>query len=65
VRDCLKEAELCILATPWEEFKSLTPQDFINYMEKPLLLDCWRFFNQQKFAGKVDYFALGLSPEVR
>jgi len=60
-RDCLKGAQLCILATPWEEFKSLTPEDFINYMEKPLLLDCWRFFDQQKFAGKVDYFALGLS----
>jgi len=61
VRDCLRGAQLCILATPWKEFKSLTPEDFINYMEKPLLLDCWRFFDQQKFAGKVDYFALGLS----
>jgi UDPglucose 6-dehydrogenase len=64
-RDCLKGAELCILATPWEEFKSLTAEDFINYMQKPLLLDCWRFFDRQTFAGKVDYFALGLSPEVR
>jgi UDPglucose 6-dehydrogenase len=64
-RDCLKGAQLCILATPWEEFKSLTPEDFIAHMEKPLLLDCWRFFDRQKFAGKVDYFALGLSPEVR
>jgi len=60
-RDCLKGAELCILATPWEEFKSLTAEDFINYMEKPLLLDCWRYFDKQEFAGKVDYFALGLN----
>lgn len=64
VKDCLKGAQLCILATRWDEFKSLTPEDFINHMEKPLLLDCWRFFDRQKFAGKVDYFALGLSPEV-
>lgn len=61
VRDCLEGAQLCILATPWEEFKGLTPEDFIAHMEKPLLLDCWRFFDQQKFAGKVDYFALGLN----
>jgi UDPglucose 6-dehydrogenase len=63
VQDCLKGAELCILATRWDEFKSLTPEDFVKYMKKPLLLDCWRFFDRQKFAGKVDYFALGLSSE--
>jgi len=63
-RDCLAGAQLCILATPWEEFKNLTPEDFLTYMKKPLLLDCWRFFDQQKFAGKVDYFALGLNSAV-
>jgi UDP-glucose 6-dehydrogenase len=61
VADCLTKAQLCILATPWQEFKSLTPEDFINYMEKPLVLDCWRFLDRQQFAGKVDYLALGLN----
>jgi UDPglucose 6-dehydrogenase len=63
-RDCLTGTHLCILATCWEEFKSLMPEDFTAYMERPMLLDCWRFFDQQKFAGKVDYFALGLSSAV-
>jgi len=61
VRECLKGAQLCILATPWDEFKSLTPEDFIAYMETPLLLDCWRFYDREKFAAKLGYFALGIN----
>jgi UDPglucose 6-dehydrogenase len=59
VKECLRGAQMCILATPWDEFKGLTPEDFVAGMEKPLLLDCWRFFDREKFAAKMDYFALG------
>lgn len=61
VVECLKGTQLCILATPWDEFKALIPEDFIAAMEKPILLDCWRFFDRQKFADKIGYFALGIS----
>jgi UDPglucose 6-dehydrogenase len=61
VKECLKGTQLCILATPWDEFKSLTPEDFIAGMEKPVLLDCWRFFDRQKFAAKLGYIALGIN----
>ena len=61
VKECLKGTHLCILATPWDEFKSLTPEDFIAGMEKPVLLDCWRFFDRQKFAAKIGYIALGIN----
>jgi len=60
VKECLKDAHFCILATPWDEFKSLEPEDFVANMEKPVLLDCWRFFDRQKFEDKIDYYALGL-----
>ncbi|MCJ7514888.1 MAG: nucleotide sugar dehydrogenase [Dehalococcoidia bacterium] len=63
VTECLISAQLCILATPWEEFKSLTPEDFITNMEKPAVLDCWRFFDGEQFAGKIDYLAIGMNPE--
>jgi UDPglucose 6-dehydrogenase len=62
VKDCLKGTQLCILATPWEEFKNLAPKDFIDNMDKPAVLDCWRFLDRDKFANKMDYFALGLNP---
>lgn len=61
--ECLRSAQLCILATPWEEFKDLTPEDFITNMDKPTVLDCWRFFDGEEFAGKIDYLAIGINPE--
>jgi len=61
VAECLEGAHLCILATPWDEFKNLKPEDFIANMERPVLLDCWRFFDQEKFAEKIGYFALGVN----
>jgi UDPglucose 6-dehydrogenase len=64
VKECLKGTQLCILATPWDEFKRLTPEDFIAGMERPLLLDCWRFFDGKKFGAKMDYFALGINSGI-
>jgi UDP-glucose 6-dehydrogenase len=62
IKDCLHDAELCVLATPWDEFKKLTPEYFIQNMKKPCLLDCWRLFsNRPEFTEKLDYFAIGLA----
>jgi hypothetical protein len=32
-------------------------------MDKPAVLDCWRFFDGEQFAGKIDYLAIGINPE--
>ncbi len=61
VEECLKGADLCILSTPWDEFKSLKPEDFMQNMKKPVLLDCWRTFRRPEFSDKLDYFAVGLN----
>ena len=61
-KDCLKDTELCILATPWDEFKKLKPEDFVENMKEPVLLDCWRALRQPEFSDKLDYFAVGLNP---
>jgi len=60
LEDCLKGAELCILATPWDEFKKLKPEDFLRNMSRPALLDCWRLFKDSEFKRKLKYFAIGL-----
>lgn len=59
--ECLKDADLCLLTTPWDEFKSLTPEDFRQNMKHPVLLDCWRFLRQPAFIEKLDYLAVGLN----
>ncbi len=59
-KDCLRGADLCILATPWDEFKKLKAKDFITLMNKPRVFDCWRFFPEEEFCAKLDYLALGI-----
>ena len=59
-KECLKGAELCILATPWPEFKDLKPGDFSDTMQRPVLLDCWRFFDRDKYSEKTEYMTIGL-----
>ncbi len=61
VKECLQGTDFCILATPWEEFKSLRPEDFIATMKQPVLLDCWRIFDRFVFSQKMQYLAIGLS----
>jgi len=62
VKECLKDAEFCIIATPWDEFRNLKPEDFTQNMKRPVLLDCWRILRQFEFSDELDYFALGLNP---
>ena len=59
---CLEDAEFAILAMPWDELKSLKPEDFTRVMKSPRLLDCWRVFDRSEFGKKLEYFAIGLSP---
>jgi len=65
VKECLQGADFCILATPWDEFKSLRPQDFTANMRRPVLLDCWRLFNQAEFSQEMDCTTIGLNSGVK
>lgn len=58
-RDCLRGADLCLLGTPWDEFRALRPEDFFE-MASPVVFDCWRFLRQLSTDGKLRYVALGL-----
>jgi len=61
VKECLRGADFCILATPWNEFKRLEPDDFMANMKRPVLLDCWRIFDCSEFSRQMEYLAVGLS----
>lgn len=37
--EALKDAEVCMIFTEWDQVKELAPETFINLMEKPLVLD--------------------------
>jgi UDPglucose 6-dehydrogenase len=59
--DCIKDANLCILATPWEEFKKITPNDFKTLMTTPRIFDCWRFYEREKYSNGIEYYAIGIN----
>ncbi len=56
--NCLHNCSLAIIATPWDEFRELSAQTFIDCMHKPVVLDCWRVL--QNVEG-LEYHAIGVS----
>jgi len=58
--ECIKGADCCILVTEWEEFKKLKPQDFIENMKQPVLIDGRRIYNPEEFSEKLKFAAIGL-----
>lgn len=60
MRGCISTANLCILATPWDEFKDLKPEDFDSNPNQVILLDGWRTLDRRRFDNsKVMYKAIG------
>jgi UDPglucose 6-dehydrogenase len=61
VEACLKQADLALVVTEWEEFKKLTPQDFITLMKTPIVLDGRRIYNpDQMQSSRIFFAAIGL-----
>jgi UDPglucose 6-dehydrogenase len=60
IQDCLAEADACIIATEWPQFKKITPQLLNKHMKKSILIDGRRVTKPGMFIGKVDsYSAIG------
>jgi UDPglucose 6-dehydrogenase len=57
---CLSGAHCCVVVTEWEQFKALTPDDFIRYMAKPVVVDARRIFDPQQFRQRLEFSAVGL-----
>ncbi len=55
-QECLKNADLVIIATPWQEFINISPQDI---KDNVLVVDCWRVLNKEKWAGKTNLIRIG------
>jgi UDPglucose 6-dehydrogenase len=61
---CLKNADCCILVTEWAEFKKLTPEDYVNNMKQPVLIDGRRIYDPEVFRKKMAFRAIGLGDEM-
>jgi UDPglucose 6-dehydrogenase len=58
--NCLENADCAIIVTEWPEFKKLTPEDFIQTMKLPAVVDGRRIYNPKDFRSKMKFAAIGL-----
>lgn len=62
--DCARESDLLFIATPWDEFKRLSPDDLKRGGRKPVVVDCWRILPEREFAPVADLVVMGRGPRV-
>jgi len=41
---CIEGTGVCFLATPWDEFRAITKEDFLKAMKTPVIFDAWNFY---------------------
>jgi UDPglucose 6-dehydrogenase len=63
VEECLRDAEVCFVATDWDEFRSLRPEDFRRLMRSPVVIDGRRVYDPETFSRELTYRAIGLGPK--
>ena len=57
---CIQSADVIVLATPWEEFKNLSPKELSRHSSRRTLVDCWRVLDPKGYETIVEYIPLGV-----
>ena len=60
----LCSARVIVVATPWQEFKRLQPEQFAHNPRR-MVLDCWRILPAEQMSSVADYFTIGKFPPCR
>jgi len=64
--ECLKDADCCIIATEWDDFRAITPSHFLYRMRRPVVIDGRRIYDAHKFSSAgIQFLAIGLGPTDR
>ncbi len=58
--DCIQEADVIVVTTPWDEFKQLTPAAIARHSPPRVVIDCWRLLDSFNGYDGVAYVPLGL-----
>ena len=61
VADCASRADVLVIATPWAEFRALTPAD-LKPGSRPTVIDCWGLLSRELFDGPSAYVTVGTGP---
>ena len=58
MEDCIMSSDLCIIATPWDDFFKIDKSKFSN----KIILDCWRMFGKDGLQNALRYLVAGKNP---
>ncbi len=58
--ECIRNAVCCIIVTEWDEFRDLSPEDFVEHMKEPNVVDGRRIFDPKRFGERIRFTAVGL-----
>ncbi|TDA42000.1 MAG: hypothetical protein DSO07_01635 [Thermoproteota archaeon] len=62
--DYIRNADCAIIVTEWDEFKKLGPEDFVNNMRDPVVIDGRRIYDPEVFCRRVKFAAIGLGEKA-
>jgi len=57
--DCVSQADIVVIATPWPEFSAINNAVWASSPKPKLVIDCWRSFGFLRRATGVSYVGLG------
>jgi len=58
--DCIKAKDCAILVTEWNQYSSITAEDFRSLMKSPNVVDGRRLYDSAEMIKKVGFVAVGL-----
>jgi UDPglucose 6-dehydrogenase len=62
--ECLAGAHCYVVITEWGQFKRLKPDDFIQSMVTPIVIDARRIFDPLEFRERLTFLAVGLGCDL-
>lgn len=63
--DAIRNSDLVAIMTPWDAFKSITPNQLGRSEGRRLVLDAWRILESPAFAEVAEVIQLGRGPEAK
>ncbi|MGZ4357346.1 MAG: UDP-glucose dehydrogenase family protein [Gaiellaceae bacterium] len=57
--EAIRAADVVVLTTAWTQFRMLKPETFEREGAPPVVIDCWRLLQADRFQGPTRYVALG------
>jgi UDPglucose 6-dehydrogenase len=61
VKECIRGADCCVIATEWKEFENITADNFVKAMRTPCVVDGRRIYRPGNFKPMMKYAAIGLA----